>query len=90
MEAKVAFESVCTKLAEKFVLDGWKYSKSKHWMTKKDRQFTQIKPKSVLQLLGRMIVMLLKENCIGMWQGKKCGIRLFPNLQIGSTLSVFQ
>ncbi len=39
MEAKEAFDSVCTKIAEKYKDDGWKYSKSNHWMTRKDKNF---------------------------------------------------
>lgn len=40
MEAKVAFDSVCEKIAEKYIKSGWKYVKSKHWMSKKDKNFT--------------------------------------------------
>lgn len=40
MEAKEAFDSVCAKIAERYKEIGWKYSKSKHWMTKKDKNFT--------------------------------------------------
>lgn len=40
MEAKVAFESVCEKISENYKETGWKYSKSKHWMTRKDKNFT--------------------------------------------------
>ncbi len=39
MEAKEAFDSVCAKIAERYKEDGWKYSKSNHWMTKKDKNF---------------------------------------------------
>ena len=40
MEAKVAFDSVCAKIVEKYKESGWKYAKSNHWMTKKDKNFT--------------------------------------------------
>lgn len=40
MEAKVAYDSVCAKVAEKYKETGWKYAKSQHWMTKKDKNFT--------------------------------------------------
>lgn len=40
MEAKVAFDSVCAKIAEKYKDSGWKYAKSSHWMSKKDKNFT--------------------------------------------------
>ncbi len=40
MEAKEAFDSVCAQIAERCKEDGWKYAKSKHWMTKKDKNFT--------------------------------------------------
>ncbi len=39
MEAKVAFDSVCSKIAERYQQDGWKYAKSNHWMTKKVKNF---------------------------------------------------
>ena len=40
MQAKVAFDSVCAKVAEKYKDMGWRYAKSKHWMSKKDKNFT--------------------------------------------------
>lgn len=40
MEAKIAYDSVCEKVAEMYREDGWKYAKSKHWLTKKDKNFT--------------------------------------------------
>jgi len=40
MLAKEAFDSVCAQIAERYKEDGWKYSKSNHWMTKKDKNFT--------------------------------------------------
>lgn len=39
MLAKDAFNSVCEQVAAKYVEDGWRYAKSKHWMTKKDKNF---------------------------------------------------
>jgi len=40
MLAKEAFDSVCAQIAERYKEDGWKYSKSSHWMTKKDKDLT--------------------------------------------------
>lgn len=40
MLAKEAFDSVCAKVAALYEKDGWKYSKSSHWMTKKDKNIT--------------------------------------------------
>ncbi len=40
MLAKDAFNSVCEKIAERYQESGWKYAKSSHWMTKKDKNFT--------------------------------------------------
>jgi hypothetical protein len=37
MLAKDAFDSVCNLVFENLKDDGWKYSKSKHWITKKDK-----------------------------------------------------
>lgn len=39
MEAKEAFGTVCARIAEKYADSGWKYAKSSHWMTKKDKNF---------------------------------------------------
>lgn len=39
MEANEAFENVCNLISEKYFDDGWKYSKSGHWMTKKDKNY---------------------------------------------------
>ncbi|GEM_PF-4870629 len=39
MLAKDAFDSVCNLVFENLKNDGWKYSKSKHWITKKDKKF---------------------------------------------------
>lgn len=33
IQAKDAFDSVCAKVAAIYEKDGWKYSKSQHWMT---------------------------------------------------------
>jgi len=40
MKANEAFDSVCSLISEKYKDSGWKYSKSSHWMTKKDKRFT--------------------------------------------------
>lgn len=40
MDSKVAFDSVCAKVAERYADKGWRYAKSSHWMTKKDKDFT--------------------------------------------------
>lgn len=40
MKASEAFDSVCGIIADKYKDDGWRYAKSKHWMTKKDKRFT--------------------------------------------------
>lgn len=40
MDSKTAFDSVCAKVAEKYADSGWKYAKSQHWMTKKDKNLT--------------------------------------------------
>lgn len=40
MLAKEAFQSVCTQIAQMYEQDGWKYSKSNHWMTRKTKNFT--------------------------------------------------
>ncbi len=47
MKAKEAFDSVCTKIAEKYKDDGWKYSKSNHWMTWKDKNFKATPHKTI-------------------------------------------
>jgi hypothetical protein len=39
MLAKDAFDSVCALVFKKYENDGWKYSKSSHRMTKKDKRF---------------------------------------------------
>ncbi|XOK62270.1 hypothetical protein ACJ7K1_03800 [Paenibacillus elgii] len=39
MKASEAFESVCGLISEKYKVCGWKYSKSGHSMTKKDKNF---------------------------------------------------
>lgn len=39
MQASEAFNTVCAMVAEKYSGDGWKYAKSSHWMTKKDKKF---------------------------------------------------
>ena len=39
MQASEAFNAVCSMVADKYKDDGWKYAKSKHWMTKKDKKF---------------------------------------------------
>ncbi|NMD71271.1 hypothetical protein HHO41_13285 [Bacillus sp. DNRA2] len=39
MKANEAFENVCNLISEKYLDKGWKYSKSGHWMTKKDKNF---------------------------------------------------
>lgn len=40
MLSKDAFDSVCEMVANNYTTKGWKYAKSKHWMTKKDKKFT--------------------------------------------------
>lgn len=40
MNSKVAFDSVCAKVAERYADKGWRYAKSSHWMTKKVGDFT--------------------------------------------------
>ena len=39
MQASEAFNAVCSMVADKYKDDGWRYAKSKHWMTKKDKKF---------------------------------------------------
>ncbi|MFE6799379.1 hypothetical protein [Paenibacillus chitinolyticus] len=39
MKANEAFDNVCSLISEKYTASGWKYSKSGHWMTKKDKNF---------------------------------------------------
>lgn len=39
MKASEAFNTVCSMVADKYKDDGWKYAKSSHWMTKKDKKF---------------------------------------------------
>lgn len=39
MKANKAFERVCNLISEKYLDNGWKYSKSGHWMSKKDKNF---------------------------------------------------
>ncbi|MGN7760628.1 hypothetical protein [Paenibacillus sp. 22594] len=40
MKANEVFDDVCSLISEKYTESGWKYSKSDHWMTKKDKNFT--------------------------------------------------
>lgn len=40
MLAREAYDSVCARVAQIYEQDGWKYSKSSHWMTKKTKNFT--------------------------------------------------
>lgn len=40
MISKVAFDSVCEMVAKNYINKGWRYAKSNHWMTKKDKKFT--------------------------------------------------
>ena len=35
VKANKAFECVCNLISEKYLDNGWKYSKSGHWMSKK-------------------------------------------------------
>ena len=37
MKANKVFERVCNLISEKYLDNGWKYSKSGHWMSKKDK-----------------------------------------------------
>lgn len=39
MKSNEVFNNVCSLISKKYVDSGWKYSKSGHWMTKKDRSF---------------------------------------------------
>lgn len=39
MKANKAFERVCNLISEKYLDNGWKYSKSGHWMSKIDKNF---------------------------------------------------
>ena len=39
MKASEAVDNVCAIIADKYKDKGWKYSKSKHWMTLKDKNF---------------------------------------------------
>lgn len=39
MKACEAFNNVCSLISEKYKDKGWKYSKSSHWMTIKDKHF---------------------------------------------------
>ena len=40
MDSKESFNNFSLLIANKYIDKGWKYSKSKHWMTKKDKNFT--------------------------------------------------
>ncbi len=39
MQSNEIFDSVCTLIAAKYKDNNWKYSKTSHWMTKKDKNF---------------------------------------------------
>jgi len=39
MKVNKAFEYICNLISEKYLDNGWKYSKSGHWMSKKDKNF---------------------------------------------------
>lgn len=39
MKSNEVFDNVCSLISEKYINNGWKYSKSGHWMTKKDGNF---------------------------------------------------
>ncbi|MFF2088874.1 hypothetical protein [Paenibacillus sp. NPDC058174] len=39
MKANEVFDNVCSLISKKYTDSGWKYSKSGHWMTKKDKKF---------------------------------------------------
>jgi len=40
MKASEVFDKVCGLIASNYSERGWKYSKSSHWMTKKDKKYT--------------------------------------------------
>ena len=40
MNSKESFKNFCLGIAQKYEEKGWKYSKTKHWITKKDKNFT--------------------------------------------------
>lgn len=40
MKASEAFDYVCTMISDKYKGNGWKYSKSNHWMSIKDKKYT--------------------------------------------------
>lgn len=40
MRSKDAFDSVCEMVSNNYINKEWKYAKSKHWITKKDKKFT--------------------------------------------------
>jgi len=40
LKANEAFDKVCGLIASNYSERGWKYSKSSHWMTKKDKKYT--------------------------------------------------
>ncbi|CAH1225253.1 hypothetical protein PAECIP111890_05772 [Paenibacillus sp. JJ-223] len=58
MKASEAFDNVCALVAEKYKDDGWKYAKSSHWMTKKDKKFMY---KVFFIQVG--IIFLIKLSC---------------------------
>lgn len=40
MQSNEAFNNVCEKISQNYTSSGWKYSKSSHWITKKDKNLT--------------------------------------------------
>lgn len=42
MKARDAYNQFCQLLANDYIKSGWKYSKSNHWLTKKDKQYKYI------------------------------------------------
>jgi len=84
MKASEAFDNVCALVAEKYKDDGWKYAKSSHWMTKKDKKFmykvffysswNNISDKTVVFYGECAIIPLKSKNKIFHTSTHKCNI----------------
>lgn len=61
MKASEAFNNVCSLVSEKYKDKGWKYSKSGHWMTIKDKKF-MYKVFFYTSWKAKEIVFLVREN----------------------------
>ncbi|WGV58811.1 hypothetical protein QIH01_25600 [Brevibacillus brevis] len=84
MKANEAFDNVCALISEKYKEGGWIYSKSSHWMTKKDKKFmykvffytswNNVSDKNVVFYGECAIIPLKSKNKIFHTNTRKCNV----------------